>query len=250
TLDPMASGVLPMGINQANRLFDYLLDKTKTYVAEFTFGYETDTLDGTGKVLGTTDKTPTKDEIIAVLPEFIGEIDQIPPKFSAKCLNGKRGYQLARKGVDFSLPSKKVTVFSFELIEKTGDNSYKFRISCKGGTYIRSLCRDVAERLSSKAVMTALCRESAGVFDMKNGIDVDDFKSVENIADCLIGSDEVIFFPKHVISKEQATRLVNGLFTDVYDVPDGVYRVYAETDFWGVGEIKGKTLKMRTYVRD
>jgi tRNA pseudouridine55 synthase len=107
TLDPMADGVLPVGVHKTSRLFNYLLDKKKTYIAEFTFGFSTDTLDITGKVEDKTSHLPTKSDIERVLPNFIGEIDQIPPKYSAKCIAGKRGYELARKGVDFTLEAKK-----------------------------------------------------------------------------------------------------------------------------------------------
>jgi tRNA pseudouridine55 synthase len=170
TLDPMASGVLPMGINQANRLFDYLLDKEKTYVAEFTFGYITDTLDSTGTTEKTTDFIPSIDDIKQKCNDFVGEIDQIPPKYSAKSIGGKRGYELARSGVDFELAPKKVTVISFDLVEQINDVTYKFVIKCKGGTYIRSLCRDLALSLGSLAVMSKLDRVGAGVFSYENAI--------------------------------------------------------------------------------
>ena len=107
TLDPMAEGVLPVGIYKTSRLFQYLLDKDKSYVARFRFGFTTDTLDVTGSVTETTGIVPSEEEIKAVLPAFIGEIEQIPPKYSAKCIDGKRGYQLARKGVEFELQPKK-----------------------------------------------------------------------------------------------------------------------------------------------
>jgi tRNA pseudouridine55 synthase len=116
TLDPMASGVLPVGIDKTSRMFDYLLDKTKTYVAEFEFGYTTDTLDITGEVVERTDKVPTEEQIEGVLSQFVGIIDQIPPKYSAKCIDGKRGYELARRGVEFELQAKKVEILSLLFI--------------------------------------------------------------------------------------------------------------------------------------
>ena len=114
TLDPMASGVLPIGLDKTSRLFQFLLDKQKTYVARFKFGYTTDTLDITGEITESGGRIPTESEILSVLDKFIGEIDQIPPKYSAKCVNGKRGYQLARSGVEFELEPKKVKILDFK----------------------------------------------------------------------------------------------------------------------------------------
>jgi tRNA pseudouridine55 synthase len=168
TLDPMASGVLPVGLGKATRLFDYLLDKKKTYVATFRFGVLTDTLDTTGTVTATCDKIPTSDEILSVLPRFVGEIEQVPPLYSAKCVDGKRGYQLARQGVDFKLPAKKVTILNIELLGQKGEADFDFKIECKGGTYIRSICRDLAYSLSTYATMTSLEREKSGCFTKDN----------------------------------------------------------------------------------
>ena len=116
TLDPLACGILPIGVGQASRLFDHLLDKTKVYIAEFTFGYETDTLDLEGTVLKTSEKIPSKSEIIDLLPNLCGKVMQIPPVFSAKCVDGKKSYQLARKGVSVDLPPKEVEIFSIKLL--------------------------------------------------------------------------------------------------------------------------------------
>ena len=116
TLDPLACGILPVGIGQATRLFDHLLDKRKTYIAEFTFGYETDTLDLEGELLSKSDKIPTLDEINAVLPNLCGKIMQIPPIFSAKCVDGKKSYKLARKGIAVDLPPKEVEIFYIKII--------------------------------------------------------------------------------------------------------------------------------------
>ena len=132
TLDPMASGVLPVGIGKANRLFEYLLDKEKEYAAEFTFGAETDTLDKTGAVTQTSEYLPAREELEALLPRFVGEIEQVPPRYSAKNVGGRRGYDLARRGVEFTLPPKKVTVTSYRLTGQPGRGVFSFLIRCKG----------------------------------------------------------------------------------------------------------------------
>jgi tRNA pseudouridine55 synthase len=250
TLDPMASGVLPMGINQANRMFDYLLDKQKTYIADFTFGKETDTLDTTGTVLSDGYPVPTLTEIENALPNFIGEIDQIPPKYSAKNVNGKRGYELARKGIDFTLPSKKVTILNFVCLSKLDEQTYRFKIDCKGGTYIRSLCRDLADALSTKATMSALSRTASGVFCQENGILLDDFMEMEDISKVIIKPDDVVSFPSIVLDEVNAKRILDGVFDPIYNQEEGLYKVYNGNSFWGIGEVKDKTLKIRTYVRD
>ena len=248
TLDPMASGVLPIGIGQASRLFDYLLNKTKTYRARFIFGFTTDTLDITGKVIEQNNIVPTIDEIKAVLPRFIGKIDQIPPKYSAKCIDGKRGYQLARSGVEFELKPKKVEILSLEFISQTADNEFEFLISCKGGTYIRSLARDIAFATNTVGCMSKLVRESAGVFNLENGITVEDFNNLQDVSNCIIKPDSVVDFPKLVLDDKRATKILNGVFEDI-GVVDGTYRVYNESEFWGIGIAQNGVLKIKSYVR-
>ena len=138
TLDPLASGVLPVAIGKSTRLFDYLLDKKKEYVATVAFGYMTDTLDLEGKTVLTSEVIPTEEQVKAACEKLVGEIMQVPPIFSAKCVNGKRSYELARKGVAVELPPKKVIISKVEVIEKTAENEYKIKIVCGGGTYIRA----------------------------------------------------------------------------------------------------------------
>lgn len=248
TLDPMASGVLPVGVGQATRLFNYQLDKEKKYVALFTFGAETDTLDATGKVVKTTEKIPTLEEIKGVLPQFIGEIMQVPPNYSAKCVNGKRGYELARAGKEFSLPAKKVTILDIAVSNTQTPNVFSFEITCMGGTYIRSLCRDIALKVGSFAYMSALERTKAGIFEKQNSVHAEELKNIDDFEKILIPSDKVVSFEKLILTKKQAKRLLDGLY-DTYDLPDGFYRVYNETEFWGVGKIENGLIKMKSYVR-
>lgn len=248
TLDPMASGVLPVGLGKATRLFDYLLDKKKTYVATFRFGVLTDTLDTTGTVTATCDKIPTSHEILSVLPRFIGEIEQVPPLYSAKCVDGKRGYQLARQGVDFKLTAKKVTILNVELLGQKGEADFDFKIECKGGTYIRSLARDIGEALSTYGTMSALDRTEAGIFDYSNGVTVEELKNAENPQDYLIAPDEAVNFPKLILTAKQAKKILDGVFLN-YGFEDGTYRVYNQDEFWGVGVASGGVLKIKAYVR-
>lgn len=251
TLDPMASGVLPIGVGQASRLFPYMIEKEKRYIAEFKFGILTDTLDTTGVIEKTTDYIPTEDEIKGGLNGFVGEIDQIPPKYSAKCVDGKRGYALARRGVEFTLPPKRVEIFEFKYLSKTGKDTFTFEISCSGGTYIRALARDLGEKTSSLAVMSKLERTKSGIFTTESGIKLEDFKakSIEEILPFIIKPDTVINYEKLVLSKKKAQKILDGVFEN-YGYKDGLYRVYNGEDFWGIGEAKDGVLKIKSYVRD
>lgn len=259
TLDPLACGILPVGIGQATRLFDCLLDKKKVYVAEFTFGTETDTLDLEGKPVFTGGKIPSKAEIIDLLPHFCGNIQQVPPAFSAKCVDGKKSYKLARKGIAVELNPKEVTVYSIEVLsdddggEKNNNGIFRFKIECGGGTYIRSLARDVGRAAESYATMTGLERVACGYFTKENSVTLQQIENAKDISELLIKSDEVLDFPKLYLDKVKATRLLNGL-RDEYAENDGDYLVYAETEngeneFWGVGHISQKILVIKPYIR-
>ncbi len=247
TLDPMASGVLPVGVGKASRLFNYLLSKSKTYEARFVFGYETDTLDVTGETTKTTSVVPTEEEIKSVLKNFIGEISQVPPNYSAKCINGKRGYELARRGVEFTLKPKTVSVYDVEFLGKTNENEYAFKIECGGGTYIRSLARDIGSAVGSLAVMSKLSRTKSGFFTIENGVSVEEFKASSSPEKFLIEPDLVVDFPKIDLSKAQATKIINGVFENI-GVKTGLYRVYNSGEFMGVGESFEGVLKINAYV--
>ena len=173
TLDMLASGVLPIAIGRATRLFDFFLSKKKYYRATFTFGYMTDSLDSDGNIIKTSEIIPNKEEIESALGNFLGEIMQVPPMFSAKNINGRRASDIARSGEIVELKPSKITIYEFKLVENKG-NSFVFDIECSAGTYIRSLCRDLADSLGSCATMTALCRTRAGVFLYPNAILLDD----------------------------------------------------------------------------
>ena len=248
TLDPMADGVLPVGVGKASRLFQYLLEKEKTYVARFIFGYTTDTLDITGQTTEKTDKIPTLEDIKQVLPKFIGEIEQMPPKYSAKCINGKRGYQLARQGVEFTLQPKTVTILDLQCLSQISENEFEFRIDCKGGTYIRSLARDIALATGSLGVMSKLTRTACGVFNMQNGVTPQELFDSVNPEQYLIKADSVINFEKLNLTKMQAQKILDGVYEN-YGFSDGVYRVYNQGDFIGVGTVNDGILRINSYVR-
>ena len=248
TLDPMATGVLPIGLGKATRLFDYLLDKTKVYRARFLFGESTDTLDTTGNVEETTDYIPSESEIRANLDKFVGKIDQIPPKYSAKCVDGKRGYALARRGVDFTLPAKTVEILSFSLVGKVSEKEYEFTIECKGGTYIRSLARDLGNACGSLAVMSGLIRTMSGKFSIENSVSVEELLQSNKPEKYIIPADYAVDFEKLYLEDCQAKKILDGVYED-YGFSDGVYRVYNSDKFWGIGESQQGVLRIKAYVR-
>lgn len=244
TLDPLATGVLPVAIGNAARLFDYLLSKTKTYIASFRFGVDSDTLDSTGEILSAGGYVPSKEEIEGVLPRFVGEIMQVPPRYSAKCVNGKRGYQLARAGVDFELPPKKVSVYSIKLLG-TSDDGYRFEIECGGGTYIRSLARDISAALGTHAVMSGLRRIKSGFFTESTAVKTQSL-TPENYEKFIIPTDSVIAFDSIYVGGNRQKRLLNGLSV-AQESADGFYKLYLEDGgFYGIAEVNKSSLKVRT----
>lgn len=245
TLDPMASGVLPVGIGNACRLFDYFLTKRKTYLATFRFGEHFDTLDTTGQVISAGGRIPEREEIECVLPRLVGEVMQVPPKYSAKSIGGKRGYALARAGVDFELPPKRVSIYSIDLVARRSEDEYDFRIKCGGGTYVRSICRDMAEMLGTFAAMSALVREKSGPFAIENSVVAEQLNS-DNILQYIIPADSVLPFDSVHVADRTQFMLLNGMSVPT-DLVDGTYKIYLENgQFYGLGAVADCRLKVKT----
>ncbi len=249
TLDPLASGVLPVGVGNATRLFDYFLDKEKEYIAEFTFGVDSDTLDSTGNLIQ-GGYVPNEGEIIDVLPTFFGEIMQVPPKYSAKNVNGRRGYDLARAGVEFELPPKKVRIDGMEFLGKSEnkENAYRIKIRCGGGTYIRSLARDIAAALGTKAVMSSLLRTQSGCFLLPESIPFSTFEeepSIETLEELLIPTECVLPFEDLLLTEKQSEKLYHGMRVPV-EQEDGLYKIYRDGGFYGVAEVQEGLAKAKT----
>ena len=176
TLDPLGSGVLILGINKGTKCFDEYLNKTKTYRAVFYFGKETDTLDSEGVVINQNDTKVTFEQVKEVCKEFVGEFDQLPPKYSAKKINGQKAYILARKGEDFELKTRHITIFSCDVLYQIADNTFMLEITCSGGTYIRSICRDIGYKLSTYGTMVAIIRTKCGSFCLNNANTLEEIK--------------------------------------------------------------------------
>ena len=245
TLDPMADGVLPVAIGNAARLFDYFLQKKKTYVATFRFGENYDTLDTTGSVINGGGRVPSEEEILAVIPSLVGEVMQIPPKYSAKNVNGKRGYELARSGVEFELPPKKVLIEDIKLLRAQNGNAFVFEIECGGGTYIRSIARDMAKALGTHAAMSALTRTKSGIFTISDSVSTSEL-TAENVQSYIIPCDSVLPYESIYLQGRDAKKVFNGVPLPC-GYGDGAYKLYNEEhSFYGIAVVSGGILKVRT----
>lgn len=237
TLDPLASGVLPVGIGNASRLFDYFLDKEKRYLARFRFGVTSASLDRESElVFG--GEVPTEAEIEAVLPRFLGEIDQIPPVFSAKVVNGVKSYKYARQGVEVPLPPKRVKITGFTLLGRLSPDEFAFEIVCGGGTYIRALARDVAAALGTKGLMSGLKRTQSGIFTEQTSVPLDRLTS-ENLEQYLIPTEDVLPYPVLMMDDE---RYYHGVRIPVSE-KDGIYKIFRGGEFYGTGIVEGGVLR-------
>jgi tRNA pseudouridine55 synthase len=172
TLDPLASGVLPIALGEATKLAGRMLDATKAYDFTIRFGEETDTLDLEGKIIATSEVRPTRAEVEAILPRFTGPIRQVPPAFSALKVEGKRAYDLARAGEVVELEARDVTIHALELV-RTGTDDATLSATVSKGTYIRSLARDIAQALGTVGHVTMLRRTKAGPFSLEQAISLD-----------------------------------------------------------------------------
>ena len=245
TLDPMASGVLPVAIGNAARLFDYFLNKHKKYIAVFRFGVDSDTLDTTGNISKDGGYIPTEEEIKSQLSKFEGEILQIPPRYSAKNIGGKRGYELARAGIEFELPPKKVNIYSLKLLKQVRKDEFEFEIKCGGGTYIRSIARDLGAALNTSAVMSALIREESGIFNIKDAVSTE-ILTADNIKNYIIPTQDVLPFDGIYPQGADAKRLFNGLSISC-GLADGLYKIYTvEREFYGLAEVNKSSLRIKT----
>ena len=247
TLDPMATGVLTIMLGGATRFIELLPSHDKAYTASFRLGTVTDTLDITGKVLETRDVNVTAEQVKEKIKEFIGEISQLPPMYSAVSVDGQRLYDLARQGIEVERTPRNVTVFSIEMLsenEQTGE--YEISVECSSGTYIRTLISDLGEALGCGAVMTDLRRTKANGFDIKNAVTLEQLsEAAENgVFDEVVTPVEKALenYPMIKVTAAQAKRFRNGGELDLqrlkYPRMLGYFRIYdPEDNFIGLGEI-------------
>ena len=213
TLDPLATGILPIAVGEATKTVQFLQDRDKGYSFTITWGEARDTDDKEGKVIATSDHRPTQDDIKSALPAFIGEIDQIPPKYSAIKIQGERAYDLARDGVEFEMQSRKVTVYDLKLTECDADTA-SFTMVCSKGTYVRSLARDLAIKLGTCGYISTLRRTFVGTFDEDSAISFDKLAEIVDKGGAqgvLLGLEAALDdIPALPLSEQEASRLRNG----------------------------------------
>lgn len=179
TLDPFATGVLPIAFGEATKLISYVTDGEKEYEFVLYFGEETDTLDTEGQVVATSDVIPSESEIKAVLPQFVGEITQVPPAYSAIKVDGKRAYDLARQGKEVQIPERRINIYALELLEMITNRTARLQVRCSKGTYVRTLGADIARRLGSCGHLKELRRTKCGNFDLSQKILLENIKNME-----------------------------------------------------------------------
>ena len=178
TLDPFATGVLPVAFGEATKLIPYVTDGTKEYEFVLCFGAETASGDTESEIINTCEKIPTKEEILSVLHEFVGEIRQVPPAYSAIKINGQRAYDLVRQGKDVEIPERIVSIYDLQLLEMIAYNQAKFKVQCSKGTYVRTLGMDLAKKLGSLGHLRELRRTKCGVFSIDDTILLEKLKNI------------------------------------------------------------------------
>lgn len=238
TLDLEASGVLPIVIGKATRVSDYMMTKDKVYETELILGAKTDTLDAAGKIIAKSDKVVSRDEFIEAMNTFKGEIEQIPPMYSALKVNGKKLYDLARDGIEIERKRRKVKVYDIDLLDFAFPQA-TIRVTCSKGTYIRTLVDDIGEKLGTLAYVNELKRVRVGDLDVKDAINSEDILKIakKDLLEKLYPVDFALKdFEKIVLDKEYLENLVNGQMVEVADRFDKTVRVYAGEDFIGLGE--------------
>ena len=242
TLDPGAAGVLPICIGRATRLFDILVDKQKEYIAEVTFGAATDTQDAYGRIVERDTRIISKDEIAAVLPCFIGQIEQTAPMYSAVSIDGKRLYQLAREGADAVEIKRSATIDNIELMAQSGENRYLLRIVCSRGTY------DIGKRLGTCAYMSFLLRTRSGEFTIGSTYSIAELRQMKeegrlddaviSIEDSLNGLIDKLSLTG--LDEKQARLIRNGaeIFPGELKGRDDsrLVMLYADGEFLGIGQ--------------
>jgi len=244
TLDPMATGVLPIFVGRATVLSQYLLDADKSYSATVKLGITTDTCDITGTILSENSVDVKQSDINDTLKSFCGKQLQTPPMYSAIKQNGVRMYELARRGETVEIPAREIEIFSLEqTLPLDSDNKFDIECNVSKGTYIRSLCRDIGESLGCGATLTRLCRTKTAGFDINNCVSLDSL-TPENIQNYILPCDLAVkYMPKILVSQKQAVRFCNGgeLSLERLKIEekkdDAIYRVYFDTKFLGLGKI-------------
>ena len=251
TLDPMATGVLPVFCGGASKAVDLQLDHTKAYRAVLKLGARTDTGDVTGTVLETAPVTAGEKELLEVLPQFVGSQMQTPPMYSAVKINGQPLYKMARQGIEVERKARPIEIFSLEYGGSPAENEYELTVCCSKGTYIRVLLEDIAAAMGQKGTMSALRRVAAGVYTEADAHTLEEIQAAKNegpaALEALMLPVESVFgsLPLLTVAPKVEQHLYNGCPTSRYPAADGRYRVRNEAgQFLGLANIVGGVLKV------
>ena len=247
TLDVLGEGLLPITLGKGTRLFEYYLNKDKVYRTTFRFGQTTDTLDLEGNITLTNDVKVSFDDVKKASQHFIGKFAQMPPIYSAKKINGQKAYDLARAGQTVELKPKEIEIYSINVLKEIAENTFLLEVHCSSGTYIRSLCRDIAEKLSTYGVMLDIQRTKCGNFELKDSFTIQD---IEKGNFNIISLDSLFDYQQLTLSKNQEERILNGVLLpieklnlDDIDCSQDI-KLFGESGFLGIGKIFDNKLKL------
>ena len=246
TLDPLATGVLPLLIGKGTLCSKYLMNHDKTYKVLLKLGIKKSTGDEEGEILQeeNVDKSTLEEQNVNnVLNSFLGEQEQIPPIYSAIKVNGKNLYEYARKGQEVEIHPRKITIYDIQLLKIDKENKeIQFEVSCSKGTYIRSLCEDIAKKIGTVGYMKELQRTKVGDFKIEQSVLTEDLKK-ETIEEHIITIEDLFQDMKNIELNERKLQLfLNGVKLSV-DLKDGIYKIYNNQQFIGIGMVKDKLLK-------
>ena len=244
TLDPLATGVLPILIGKGTKISKYLVEHDKTYIATIKLGEKKDTADGEGKTIATKEISDTNDEkIIQVLDSFIGKQMQIPPMFSAIKKDGKKLYEYARDGKTIEINPREIEIYSMRLIHyNKEENTIEYEVKCSKGTYIRTLCEDISEQLGTVGYMQELTRIKVDKFSIENTITIEELETKKDSIPYISIEDIFKDYKKIELGERELKLFLNGVMLTVKEA-NGVYRIYSENRFIGLGTVQNKRLK-------
>lgn len=251
TLDPMATGVLPILVGETTKLSKYLVEHKKTYIAVLKLGTCTDTGDSEGKIIEEKKvdiENLTKDKVEFVLNEFLGKQIQTPPIYSAIKINGKKLYEYARNGMEVEIPKREIEIYNIKLIKlDKNEKEIEFEVECSKGTYIRTLCEDIAKKLDTIGYMKSLTRTKVNNFKLEDTITFENLENNKNNEEWLLHNSytmEEIFdyLPKLELNDRKKELFLNGVQL-TFREKDGLYNIYNNKNYLGTGTIKNELLK-------
>ena len=239
TLDPMATGVLPVFVGRATRAVEFFEHAEKEYVAGLRLGLETNTQDTTGEIVAEKPAAVTRQQVEEVLGRFVGPQKQVPPMYSAVKIGGKKLYELARQGKTVERKPRDIEILELELLDGAGAD-WLIRVRCSKGTYVRTLCHDIGQALGCGGCMSSLRRTGAGAYRIEQAVAMADLIAMENPEVCLLPVDSLFaHLPAHTIHENQCKAVYNGAAVKAAALTDGLYRIYApDGEFLMVGRAK------------